>query len=295
MKVKREEASYDIQPVIIETVKYIVVSDSEYKNIAGEKKLTGKDAVKQSMKDSVVSLEEYVGGTGIFDYDENYQYPVYTRQLAMTTIILNSDEKMSEGSAPYLSDTERWEITGDVWETEEGSRQIIMVKPTALNLETNMLVMTDKRIYHFVLYSTAKEYQPMIKFRYPKEKKFITENTRKPVLKSVSSVYENLDPDLVSFNYLIKVPFFSRKIDWIPEKVYDDGSHTYILLPEVVLQKEFPAVWENDDHILTYEVDPEHHNLIIINKLIEEVTLGIGKKKIRIIKKKGQPVFSIRR
>ena len=92
----------------------------------------------------------------------------------------------------------------------------------------------------------------------------------------------------VSFNYKIYIPFLSRKVDWVPEMVYDDGSHTYIILPEVNLQKEFPAVWENGVELTNYEVHPEIHNMIVINKLIEKVTLRIGKKKVVIKKKRGK-------
>ena len=94
--------------------------------------------------------------------------------------------------------------------------------------------------------------------------------------------------DKVSMNYKISVPIFQKKVDWIPELVYDDGAFTYIRLPEIVLQKEFPVFYEKNNDIVNYEIHPSEHNLVIINKLIEKVTLRIGKQKITIIKKKGE-------
>lgn len=285
-EVREEQFEYSIEPVVIKSREVVVVNDRDLKPKA---QLTGKAAVQKSMAESIVQFEDFVGGTAFYDYDENYQYPVFTKEFALTTIILNDDEMMAEGSAPYLSDTTRWEVAGDVWETDKGTRQIVMVKPKRQGIETNMLVMTNKRIYHFVLYSTTKEYQPMVRFRYPSERKFITQNIKKvsPTVKRDN--FDELDMSKVSWNYKISIPIFQRKIDWAPKRVYDDGSHTYILLPEIVLQKEFPAVWEGSNEITNYEHHPEIHNIIIINKLVEKLTLRIGGQKVTIKKLKGDP------
>ncbi len=295
IRIKESEFVYDLEPVIIEKKEYIVIDKAEYEKNLKERP-TGQAAVKQSLKDSFVTLENFVGGTSIYDYDENRQFPVFTKQLSLTTILLNNDEQMPEGSVPFMSDTERWEITGDIWESDEGSRQLVMIKPKSAGLETNMMIVTNKRIYHFVLYSTKTDYQPMVKFTYPAEKKFITSKTKKVFPESIKTSYDTTDASLISFNYKVTVPVGSSKVEWIPNRVYDDGSHTYILLPEVVLQKEFPAVWENNRDIVNYEIDPEIHNLIIINKLVNKVTLRVGHKKVVITKKKGTPkVMNIKR
>ena len=249
---KKEEYFYSVEPEIIPVTRYVVVDEKTIK----PEKPEGREAVRKSMEESLVSLKDYVGGTSYFEYDENTQFPIFTKSLSMTTIILNDDEQMAEGSAPFLSDSVRWVVTGDVWETEKGSRQIIMIKPKATGLETNMLVVTNRRLYHFVLYSTNKDYQPMVRFRYPLEKEFITHHTKRVKPSSTVEYFESIDMSKVSFNYKIYIPFLSKKVDWVPEMVYDDGSHTYIILPEVNLQKELPAVWENGVELTNYEVHP---------------------------------------
>lgn len=282
-RVFTDEYTFDIEPVVIRSKEYIVVDRKDVP-------VKGRDAVSQSLKESFVELEDYVKGTSFFDYDENAQYPVFTKKLSMTTIILNDDEMMAEGSVPFMSDTTRWEITGDVWETSEGVRQLIMIKPKENNLETNMLVVTNKRLYHFVLYSTSKDYQPMVRFRYPYMGKFNTVPAKKSAqVISQDTIYRNIDPELLSFNYTISTA--NRKCDWIPTKVYDDGSHTYILFPEIVLQREIPAVWEGKDMLTNYEFDPKFHNLLIINKLCKKLTLKLGKEKVTVKKKKGNVAY----
>lgn len=275
----------DIEPIIVPQTRYIVVDKEESKHL----NLEGRDAVKQSLKDSIVSLKDYVGGVSIFDYDENYQFPIFTKVLKLTTIMLNEDEKMSPESPPFLSDTERWDVIGDVWQTEDGKeRQLIVLKPKFSGLETSMVVMTNKRLYQFILYSTNNDYQPMVKFRYPKEREFITSKTKVAVPTPLQQVIDEVDWDKVSVNYKIVVSANSKKVDWIPQFVYDDGSKTYIIFPEVILQKEMPGVWEGKNEITNYIVDPKVHNMMIINKLVDKVTLKLGNKKIKIIKKKGE-------
>lgn len=288
--VKDEEYVYDIEPKLIPVNRYIVVDKKDVKNESGdEKELTGRDAVRQSFKESIVSLKDYTGGVSEFDYDENYQYPVFTKKLSMTTIILNNDEVMTTDDV-FLSDSKTWEITGDVWPGEDGERQLIMIKPLKEGLETDMLVVTNKRLYKFILYSTKNDYQPMVRFKYKEERHFITSNTKKAKPEKVVTAYEQADPDLISYNYKIQIPIFQKNKSLVPDLVYDDGSFTYIRLNEEVLQKDMPVIYENGRDIVNYELHPYVHNLLIINKLVTKVTIRLGKNKVTIIKKKGEPL-----
>jgi len=95
--------------------------------------------------------------------------------------------------------------------------------------------------------------------------------------------FTSVDPRFLSFNYRITYGFFSKPL-WLPELVFDDGSKTYITFPKQILQKELPAVFENRKDKLNYRV---MGNLIIIDKLIENITVKIGRKEITIAKKRG--------
>ena len=89
-KVEEVNRVVPVEPFIYEKTKYIVIDKKEAEN----KGLTGKDAVRQSMKDSMVTLENFTGGTSFYDYDENRQFPIFTKLLSLTTIMLNDDEYM---------------------------------------------------------------------------------------------------------------------------------------------------------------------------------------------------------
>lgn len=282
--VKKAVNVVDVPPEIVETTKIVVVPESEFKK---QQEASGIDAAKQSCRESIVTLKEFIGGTSYYDYDEHMQYPVYTKMMSMTTVMLNSDEHMEE-SQVFISDSLNWYVTGDVFPNEGKERQILFIKPLKSGLETNLTVVTSKRIYHFVLYSISKDYQPMVEFRYPKEREFIASRTKH--IKSqdgTSVIYEDADPDEMSYNYKIRIPFLHKAPEWTPEKVYDDGTRTYFQLPKVVLQKEMPGIWEGKNEIANVQTD---HNLLVVDKLIEKATLRLGKQKVTVVKKKGVPV-----
>jgi type IV secretion system protein VirB9 len=65
--------------------------------------------------------------------------------------------------------------------------------------------------------------------------------------------------------------------------VYDDGKKTYLDFDPQVLQRELPGIFENRNDVVNYRVN---ENLVIIDKLVEKVTVQYRKERITIMKKK---------
>lgn len=240
--------------------------------------------VKESMKEASVEPFNYIGGTHIFDYNEHKQFPVVTKVLGMTVIQLEAGEEVQ--GVPFLSDSIRWEITGEKWVTNGVATQLIMLKPLEKNLYTNLLIVTNKRLYQFVLSSTSDMYMPMVKFRYPMEWNNYSKSVLKTDIENVNSIELN-DDRYISYNYTVRDSFWSKKPQWFPNKVYDDGMKTYIELPYDVLQAQYPVVFENKNDIINYRVSG---NIIILDKLIKSATMKLNKEKVFIKKKKGEPL-----
>lgn len=121
----------------------------------------------------------------------------------------------------------------------------------------------------------------MVKFRYKNK------NNNWATKKNENSRYiENdyikiTDPELLSFDYLIKYSVF-KKPEFIPTRVYDDGCQTYIRLNDIVLQKQLPVLFNEKNEIVNYIVKD---NVFIIPRLIDTVTLRLGKEKVTVQKK----------
>jgi type IV secretion system protein VirB9 len=248
--------------------------------------LTAEQVVRQSLNEALVTPNNFIGGTQFYDYDEHKQFPVVCKVLSLSVIQLEDGEVPI--GMPSLSDTLRWEITGDVWRTQDGKNvQLIMLKPMEVGLKTNMIIVTNRRIYQILLSSTRDSYMPMIKFRYPFGSQFITARTMTDTEKQNSELKDE-EGLYLSYNYRIIAGWAIIglfKPEWTPLDAWDDGHKTYIRLPRMVLQKEYPTIFEKRNYIVNYRLDDD---LIIIDKLITEITLRLDNKRVRVIKKRGK-------
>jgi len=250
----------------------------------------GLDTAKESNKVGIIMPSDYSHAAVVYDYNPDWVYEVYAMPLRVCDIRLEPNEKALE--IPFVSDSERWNIGAGVSQEGNALVQHIYVKPAAKGQEASLIINTDRRVYHIVLRSFSSAYMPIVRWRYhsglPENYISSAKQDSSPQNMSEGSTsdgpfFTSVDPRFLSFNYRITYGFFSKPL-WLPELVFDDGSKTYITFPKQILQKELPAVFENRKDKLNYRV---MGNLIIIDKLIENITVKIGRKEITIAKKRG--------
>lgn len=123
-----------------------------------------------------------------------------------------------------------------------GDNQVIhmILKPLDVGLDTDLVVTTDRRTYHFRLRSTRNETMPFARFTYPEDAaakwaairqakaKELHENT----IPATQEYLGNLD-----FNYKV-----DGKTRWKPVRVYNDGVKTIIEMPDSINQTEAPTL-----------------------------------------------------
>jgi len=279
--VDNEEVEVNTNVIIMKDEVFVPVDSQTHKP------MSAGQVVQRSMQEAMVTPQNFIGGTQFYDYNEYKQYPVVCKMLSLTVIQLENGEVPI--GVPYLSDTLRWELTGDVWRTVDGlSVQLVMIKPLEPGLTTNMILVTNQRIYQFVLTSTRDSYMPMVKFRYPlAHNRFITAETLRQ--EAEQNGREEEEGYFLSYNYKIVSGWFLTgwfKPEWQPIEAWDDGHKTYVRLPRGVLQREYPVIFEKSNFIVNYRVN---ENIIIMDKLIKNVTLRLDGKRVRIIKKRGEP------
>jgi type IV secretion system protein VirB9 len=101
-----------------------------------------------------------------FAYERGALYAVQASPQRITDIALEPGETLLSVSA---GDTTRW-IVGDAQSGIAGNIQShILVKPNAANLATNLVIMTDRRVYHVELKSTSGAAMAAVAWRYPVE------------------------------------------------------------------------------------------------------------------------------
>ena len=257
-----------------------------------EKKLTGKDAAKKSTADAMQKPEKFVHGTMYYDYDEDFTYEIYCQPFRVTDIQLEPGEQCLE--MPFLSEEKVWEIGAGVSRVGAVDTQHFFLKPYSAGLETSFIIITDKRIYHLMLKSFRDTYMTQVKWEYPNAMPFnmmMAESSSSGFAGSLGKVNKitsegvKIDPRYLSFDYKMSYPLFSKPY-WLPYRVYDDGAKTYITMNETVLHMATPVLFNKRNERINYFVEK---NLIVINELIEKVTLRIGRKKVVIRKKNYSP------
>ncbi len=278
--VEELQATIDVQKQIVYVERPIYIPASEVS--PPKEAAAGVDSVKKSTEDGTIKPENYSHAARIYAYDPDQVYEVYCQVVRTTDIYLQPGEVVID--SPFVSDTERWIIGAGVNQQNGTVVQHIYVKPKQAGLDATLIINTTMRVYHIVLRSYNSVYMPIVKWTYPVDE--LPKRYAQDIIKEmeISNGMDTVDPSLLSFDYKIIFNVFNRP-KWIPKRIYDDGKKTYLVFDEQVLQMELPGLFENRADVVNYRVQG---NLVVINKLIEKMTVKYKKQKITIEKKRSK-------
>lgn len=286
--IQEELKVQDVEDTIIVIEQPVYIPEEKNNPETDFKKLKGHDAVTDSLKKAVQKPENYKNGTFFYNYNENFVYEVYAQPYQLTDIVLESGEVVT--GTPLLSEDESvWELTANVAKNPLNGEDIqhLFVKPAYSKLDSTMVIITDRRVYHFRLRSFSDTHMAIVKFTYPLEKNTWAKKENPTEGRSIENNYLRVsNPALLSFDYQIKYSKF-KKPEFLPERIYDDGQCTYIQVEEIVLQKKLPVIFNEKNEIVNYSV---HGNVFVIPRLINTVTLRLGKEKVIVKKQITKPV-----
>ncbi len=276
----------DIEQTVV-LVERPVYLPEEKKSETDIKRLTGTDATKASEERATKSPERYKDGTFFYQYNENFVYEIYAQPYHLTDIMLEPGE-LVQGSVLISEDEEVWELTANVAKNPYTGDNIqhLFLKPAYSKLDSSMVVITDRRVYHFRIKSFSDTHMAMVKFKYPQTRNVWATTANDNVASGVSVENEYVtvtNPEFLSFDYKMKYGF--RKPEFLPKRVYDDGRKTYIVVDDTVLHKKLPVLFNERNEIANYSV---HKNTFIVPRLINKATLRLGKQKVIIEKKKSR-------
>ena len=193
------------------------------------------------------------------------------------------------GSGPVAAgDTVRW-IIGD---TESGTgprkRIHILLKPTAPDLTTNLIINTDRRTYHLELRSDAKTYMASVSWAYPKDQ-LIALRQQNAAAEAAIPVMRGVDINALNFRYRIE----GGNPAWRPLRAFDDGRQVFIAFPSGIAQGEIPPLWvvgpQGKGQLVNYRVRGRY---MIVDRLFGAAELKPGADPqaiIRIVRTDGKP------
>lgn len=284
--IERELASIDVKETVIYVEKPVYVPADEGE---GRPKTTGIDTVNKSLSTALKDPEKYRGSHHIYDFDDTFIYQIYCAPYRITDLQFEVGEVIIE--QPFCSEPEVWEIGGGVSKYRGVDVQHLFLKPSYTKLTTSLVVITNRRVYHFLLKSYKDSWMGVVKFNYPVQLQYNLNTSIGSILETgestkIETVMEGVSPEFLSFDYKMSfLPHKKKRMYWLPKRVYDDGRKTYIVLNEEVLNKKLPGLFDQKNNTINYRVAD---NILIIDFLIEKVSLQLGKDKVTIEKKKGK-------
>ncbi len=216
-----------------------------------------------------------VKGKMLFSYSEGGIYELQTATFHETAIELQPGEVLTGKDLPTAGDTTRWTVAATRTGMAPNESIVLIVKPLEADLETNMTITTNRRLYSVILKSNERTYMPLVAWLYPQDEAR-AQQEQLAHAQAVDAEVEPLavDPDKLNFKCAIS----GSKVPWAPLRVYDDGSKTYLQMSPEMASFEAPALFvleKNDPLLVNYRVK---HSLYIVDRLFERAQLRVGPK-----------------
>ncbi|MCK0166212.1 P-type conjugative transfer protein TrbG [Jannaschia sp. S6380] len=229
----------------------------------------------------------YFNAVQVYHYSPGALYRIYASPGKITEIALDYGERLVGDGPIAAGDTARWIIGDTVSGAGRSARVHVLVKPTRPDIETNLILNTDRRTYHLELISDEATHMPSVAWYYPAER------TRRGSTAGIPAAPILPAPSHRNHRYALQVE--APAPPWRPRQVYDDGRRVYIEFPRGIVQGEMPPLF-----VLGSDGSPElvnsrvHRNVIIVDRLFAaaELRLGTGRAQqvVRIVRRQQSAV-----
>lgn len=231
----------------------------------------------------------FINAVQVYPFSSGALYQVYTSPGEITDVALQEGEQLV-GSGPVAAgDTVRW-IVGDTESGAAATKKIhILIKPTRPDIETNLVINTDRRTYLLELRSTDKTYMASVSWQYP-EDQLIALKRQNAEAEAAAPVAAGIDISALNFRYAIQ----GDTPAWRPLRAFDDGSKVYIEFPSGIRQGEMPPLFvigpAGGSELVNYRV---RQNYYIVDRMFAAAELRMGDKnserRVRIVRTDGRP------
>jgi type IV secretion system protein TrbG len=239
--------------------------------------LTGDAAILRARADSteIPKLRGYVNAVMVYTFEPGEVYRVDTAPDYVTSIQLEPGEKLISKAA---GDTQRWLLGNTIMGAGAAQRVVILLKPLAPDLHTNITITTSKRIYFLDAYShTGASYQSGISWTYPGDELRAMETQASDITAAqTSDIGSGLSINDLNFSYRLSMEQGTRPA-WFPLQVFDDGEKTYIRFPDDLGTTDAPPLFilQQGDRadLVNYRVKGNYY---VVDRLFDRAELRFG-------------------
>ena len=232
-------------------------------------------ATKAAVREPVAS--GYMNAVQVYPYAEGAHYRLYTAPGRVSDIALQPGETLTSVAA---GDTARWTVGDTTSGSGDAKRTHILVKPFAAGLSTNLVIATDRRVYHVQLTSTGATAMTAIRWTYPQDELLAIASAR-AAEEAARPVSAGIAVDDLNFAYAIG----GDKPAWRPLRTFDDGRQTWIEFPAAIATGEAPPLFvlgpKGEAELVNYRVAGRYY---VVDQLFAAAELRLGSKKQKIVR-----------
>jgi P-type conjugative transfer protein TrbG len=222
--------------------------------------------------------EGYVNAVQVYPWSEGALYRLYTAPERVSEIALEPGESLVSVAA---GDTVRWVIGDTTSGAGDARRTHLLVKPTAAGLATNLVIATDRRVYHVQLESTPGAAMTSVSWSYPQHALMALE---RPVQGASPTAVSGISLETLTFGYVIE----GDDPPWRPLRAFDDGHQVFIEFPASLAQGEAPPLFVSAEdgsvELVNYRVRGRFY---VVDRLFAAAELRLGEtpqKTVRIVR-----------
>ena len=228
----------------------------------GDVATTNQAALRQSSDASLV------GALHEFAYERGALYAIQASPQRITDIALEPGETLLSVSA---GDTTRWIVADARSGAGTAIQAHVLVKPNAASLATNLVIMTDRRVYHVELKSVSGPAMAAVSWRYPADLMVQNQSPAKPSAAAAPPA-PVFAPEKLNLRYRID----GDKPYWRPLSAFDDGQQVFIEMPEKIHTMEAPPLFVVGDQGLeavNYRLQGKYY---VVDRLFTKAELKLG-------------------
>lgn len=239
------------------------------------------EAQAQPVKDG------YYNAIQVYDFTPGVLYQVYAAPLKITSIQFAPGEQVESVG---VGDSTRWIIGRTSAGAGTNKRELVLVKPVRAWLNTNMTITTDRRVYQLELHSYEETYMAAVSWNYPHD--LVTRYAQRKgrtaggpagaggaSSSTADTIAVGADATDLEFGYGFVVEEPESPPSWMPLRVFDDGTKTYVHFPSHVKKREAPALFvlsaDGQTQIVNYRVKGDYY---IVDRVFEMAQLRLGEK-----------------
>ena len=149
-----------------------------------------------------------------------------------------------------------------------------------VGLSTNLVITTDRHVYHLSLTSTARTALTALSWNYPNDQLIALQN-RAEAADAAAPAASGLALDQLQFGYAVT----GDKPDWRPVRAFDDGHQTFIEFPARITTGVAPPLFvvgaNGRSELVNYRM---RGNYYVVDRLFDVAELRFGLKRQQVVR-----------